>query len=161
MNKGGGIKSGFGIGYVSIIMIFAVICLTTLAVLSFQAADSDEKLGLKNADFVQDYYAADSQAKQVLMRLDNAALLAAESGFFEDAFPSLIQEEDGVKLTPVMDGIRAQYSVPINERLTLEVTAKFYSFPGGSSRYEIAEWKMLADIPENEDNHLNVWDGSF
>ena len=42
------IRSGIGIGYVSVMMIFAVICLTILAVLAFQAASSDERLSEKN-----------------------------------------------------------------------------------------------------------------
>ena len=57
-------RSGIGIGYVSVMMIFAVICLTILAVLAFQAASSDEKLSEKNTDFTHEYYAADTEAKK-------------------------------------------------------------------------------------------------
>lgn len=154
------IKSGIGIGYVSVMMIFAVICLTILAVLAFQAASSDEKLSERNSDFTREYYAADTKAKRILMELDNAAVAAAESPFFEDSFTEL-SAESGASLTRTADGFRAEYSVELNERLSLFVGAVFYSVPAahGGERFEIVEWRT-ASASESVDKPLNVWDGN-
>lgn len=154
-------KSGMGIGYVTLIMVFAVICLTILAVLAFQSASSNEKLSERNGKFTYDYYAADVEAKQILMRLDNAALTALGEAFFEDSFPALAEEEN-VAVTRVMDGFRTEYAVPLNERLELSVAVVFYSEPSAheGKRFEISEWKTTT-VTEAEDSPLNVWDGSF
>lgn len=153
------IKSGIGIGYVSVMMIFAVICLTILAVLAFQAASSDEKLSEKNIDFTREYYAADTEAKRILMQLDNAALTAAESPFFEESFTEL-SAESGANLSRTAEGFRAEYLVPLNERLFLRVGAVFYSFPAAhdGNRFEIVEWRT-ASASDASDKPLNVWDG--
>ena len=153
------IRSGIGIGYVSVMMIFAVICLTILAVLAFQAASSDERLSEKNIDFTREYYTADTEAKRILMELDNAALTALESPFFEDSFTEL-SAASGASLTRTAEGFRAEYRVELNERLSLIVEAVFYSVPAahGGERIEIVEWRT-ASSSEAIDKPLNVWNG--
>lgn len=153
------IKPGIGIGYVSVMMIFAVICLTILAVLAFQAACSDEKLSERNVEFTAEYYAADTEAKRILMELDNAALAAAESPFFEDTFAEL-SAASGAALTRTAEGLRAEYRVELNEKLSLSVGAVFYGDTSahGGERFDIVEWRTVA-AAENEDRPLNVWDG--
>ncbi len=152
-------RSGIGIGYVSVMMIFAVICLTILAVLAFQAASSDEKLSEKNTDFTHEYYAADTEAKRILMDLDNAALSASESPFFEDSFTEL-SAASGAMLTRTAEGFRAEYSVELNERLSLFVGAVFYKVPSAheGERFKIVEWRTASAV-ESVDKPLNVWDG--
>ncbi len=160
-NKPGGFANG--VGYVSFLLVFAVICLTCLAVISFQTAASGDVLDEKNHDFNQNYYIADGSAKEILMRLDSAALAALESGFFADAFPELAAEIEGVSISGTPEGFKANYSVPISERLSLRVSAVFYSAPElhSGSRFSIDEWKTVIPDGNSEPNTLNVWDGTM
>ena len=58
-----------GVGYISIMLIFTVICLTIFAVLSFQAVYSSDKMTSRSDGFNQQYYTADMEAKKTLSRL--------------------------------------------------------------------------------------------
>lgn len=154
--------SGIGVGYVSVMMIFAVICLTVFAVLSMRASSSSYELNKKSSSYTTDYYAADSKAKAILAELDETAYYAHASGFFEDSFGEAILS-DGVKLYPVSDGFRAEYSVPLNQNLTLYVKVIFYSDTSAHSgaRYDIISWNTSGNMPEETDAPLNVWDGEI
>lgn len=57
---------GIGIGGISILAVFVVLCLTTLATLSFVTAQADLRLAEKTAAAQQQYYAADAQAEHIL-----------------------------------------------------------------------------------------------
>lgn len=151
--------SGFGVGYVSVMMIFAVICLTILAVLSFHAADSGNALTERNAAFTAEYYAADAKAKQLLMKLDEAAFAGHQSSFFEDDFPALVSGYDGVSVTPVPDGFRVSYDTAINDRLSLSSEIIFYTTPLNGRRYDIIKWSSSS--PDTQDSGPALWDGEF
>lgn len=146
--------TGLGVGYVTVMMIFAVVCMTIFAVLSYSAASSDSGFNKRSGEYLKQYYAADSSAKAKLARLDALAKSAADSGFFED-FESAA-EELGVKVSRVSGGFAAYWTVGINDRQELAASAEFTE-DGGC---EITGWQSRA-ISADSDEHLNVWDGSF
>lgn len=153
--------SGMGVGYVSLIMIFAVICLTVLAVLSYQAAGANSVLNEKSAAYTAEYYAADGRAKEKLMALDGYAL-EASYGFFEDDFIAFCESDMiDVQVRNVPEGISVEFIEPINERLNLKVSVVFYSLPVDGVRYCINEWKSVASDADESDEALGVWDGSM
>ena len=154
-------STGLGVGYVSLIMLFAVICLTVLAVLSFQAAGSNEMLNERSSSFNSQYYRADGRAKSILMRLDNAALSAHENGFFEDSFAEGCGQLSAVELTRTAEGFKAAYTEVINERLSLSVEVLFYSAPVDGSRYRIDRWQTVPADSEEQESSLGVWDGGI
>lgn len=156
MPHGGGI----GVGYVSLIMLFAVITLTVLAVLSYQAASANETLNDRSVTFGKEYYAADGRAKEILMKLDECAVSAHESGFFEDGFIEYCEELKGVSAKRSPSGISVHYSEPLNERMELVVNIIFYSDPPSQSRYDIEMWKTVPVSDDDESDDLGVWDGS-
>lgn len=155
---------GMGTGYITIIMLFAVISLTVLAVLSYQAASANDILNEKNSAFTLDYYEADSRAKAKLSVLDSASLAAMQSelngGFFEDEFAASCDEIGEITLLKRADGFTVEFTEEINERLRLEVSVIFYRMPRDGARYSITQWKMSATDTENDSGHLGVWDGS-
>lgn len=67
-----------GVGASSILMIFVVLCLTTFGVLSYVTANADNKISTKNAETVENYYAATAIAEQKLQKIDEALLSARE-----------------------------------------------------------------------------------
>lgn len=148
--------TGLGVGYVTVMMIFAVICMTIFAVLSYSAASSDSSFNKRSGEYLKQYYAADSSAKQTLARLDEIAQSYVKSGFFED-FESAAAEVEGVKVSRVREGFSASWSVMINDRQELAAVVEFTE-DGGC---EITGWQCRTISSESSDEHLNVWDGSF
>ncbi len=151
--------TGLGVGYVSLIMLFAVICLTVLAVLSYQAAGSNEMLNERSSSFNKEYYAADGRAKSILMRLDNAALSAHNDGFFEDSFIAECEQLTAVELIRTAEGFTASYTEAINDRLSLSVNVVFFSVPQQGRRYRIDSWKTVPVEQAEQGDSLGVWDG--
>ncbi|MCM1166164.1 MAG: hypothetical protein NC299_07165 [Lachnospiraceae bacterium] len=170
MNKRNGINgAGLGVGYVSVMIIFAVICLTIFAVLSFSAASSSGGFNERSGEFLKEYYAADSAAKLKLALLDGLAKDAAETGFFEDEFEYLLDEAKssgtadfgaelfgGITLKRIGGGFAAVWTEKINDRQELAAEVSFTS--GG---YEITRWQSRTISADASDEHLGVWDGSF
>lgn len=152
-------STGLGVGYVSLMMLFAVICLTVLSVLSYQAAGSNEILNERSSSFNSEYYRADGRAKSILMQLDKTALECHNSGFFADSFADECSAFSDVTVTPVAEGFRVEYSETINDRLLLDVEIVFFSSPQGD-RYRIDSWKTLPTDLDEQDSSLGVWDGS-
>lgn len=149
---------GMGVGYVSVMLIFAVICLTVFAVMSFRAASANDGFNVRSGDHLREYYAADSAAKSRLAELDGIAKNAAESGFFEDEFEAAAETIEGVTLNRITNGYSANWSVKINDRQELVVSVEFTS-DGGC---EITRWQSrTVSTEDSSDSHLGVWDGSF
>ena len=146
-----------GVGYISIMLIFTVICLTIFAVLSFQAAYSNNQLSGRSEEFTQQYYAADAAAKKTLAELDRIAAEAQNEFSFEDSFSEAASELDGISLTLVPEGVRADYTAEINERQKLSVSVVFFRNTA-EERYRIINWKNTSE-EISADDHQNVWDG--
>ena len=83
-----------GVGYISIMLIFTVICLTIFAVLSFQAVYSSDKMTNRSDGFTQQYYTADTEAKKTLSRLDGLAAEALDGFSFEEGFIEAVLHPD-------------------------------------------------------------------
>lgn len=150
---------GMGVGYISLIMLFAVICLTVLASLSYQAARANDKLNEKSISYTNGLYSADTAAKVILSELDAAAMLSFESDFFDDSFTAFCSSYDNLSLRKTAEGYEVSFSEPVSDALSLSVKIVFYSVPVGNDRYEIAEWKTVSVSEITEDKPLGVWDG--
>ncbi len=158
MNKKG---TGLGIGYVSIMIIFAVICLTIFAVLSFQSAYSNSALTEKSAEYLKEYYEADSAAQNTLAELDGIALNAAGEIDFKGAFMDSVKDVAGVRASDAPDGIRADITAGINKQQNLVITAVFYSSPREEKRFKITRRAVEIVGSGTEGKPLGVWDGNF
>lgn len=108
-------QSGFGVGVMSLLAVFVVLCLTTFAVLSLVSARSDRALSQKNADATTSYYAADAQAERQLQKL-------AEHMKAED-WKEAVQEA-GFSLD-VTDTARVSYAIALNEQQILQVEVEW------------------------------------
>ncbi len=145
-----------GVGYVSVMIIFASVCLTVFAVLSYRAAVSNDSFNRRSGDYLAQYYAADSKAKEILAKLDGMAYSARRSGFFEDSFEAASEELEGISLSRVRGGLSVEYSVTINEKQKLLVNVVFLESGG----YDISLWQSKTFSSDESDSHINVWDGN-
>ena len=150
-------KIAMGVGYVSVMLIFAVICLTIFAVLSFKAAISTDTFNERSGDFLKQYYAADSQAKETLSKLNDCMLEARGSMFFDEDFQEGAKAIEGVTVSQTPQGFAAKYIVPINDRQELAVSILF----DNNGKYKIEQWQSRDMSVETSDPHLGVWDGTF
>lgn len=150
-----------GVGYISIMLIFTVICLTIFAVLSFQAAYSNNRLSDRGEDFTQQYYAADMQAKKILSELDVKSAELTGSFDFSGEFAAAAREISGCTAeVAARDGgecVLVDYSVELNDRQRLSVSVLFRS-AYNEYRYEILSWKTTTEETAGE-SHPNIWDG--
>ncbi len=126
------------VGGSSLLVIFAVLCLTIFALLSLSTVQADSRLGDASAKAVSGYYAADTQAESILARLRSGDI------------------PDGVKIT---DGepLIASYACTISETQTLSVRVAFYG--GLGDNYKIISWQSVSTADWQPEDGITVWNG--
>lgn len=127
------------IGGSSLLVIFAVLCLTVFALLSLSTVQSDGRLSDKTYEATVGYYEADSRAEEILSSL--------RCGFVPD----------GVILRDVVHDFTVDlysYSVAITDSQALEVDVII-----NGTNYEILRWQTVSTTDWQADESLNVWFG--
>ena len=127
-------RSGFPamVGGSSLLVIFAVLCLTVFALLSVSTAQANRRLSEQTVQAVEEYYAADCRAEEIL-----AEIRAGKT-------------PEGVTLS----GDIYSYTCPISETQALAVTVRA---EGGN--YEILRWQAVSTVDWAGDDSLPIWDG--
>ena len=128
------------VGGVSLLGVFAVLCLTVFALLSLTTVRADVRLADASAQAVSDYYAADCQAQEILARLR-----AGET-------------PDGVTWSSPMEGGETEYSYTVSISNTQELQVEVLVWPDG--RWSVQRWQAAAAGGWEIDEGLEVWDGT-
>ena len=142
MNRG-------GIGSASIVLVFAVLCLTIFTVISFVPALTEQRLAELEVQAVQDFFAADVHAEQVL-----AAILAAEIPPEYVGDIAIDAYWDWDLFAEVIS-----FAVPASEETVLYVVAVLWS-----DDYTVQTWRILNLAEWEADQRLPVfqgWDDDF
>ena len=139
MNKGGGI----GVGSASIVLVFAVLCLSVFSLITLVIADNSKALADSEVKLVTGYYEADAAAQRILTEI-----LAS------DTIPGTAF---GVDIVSEWDGDQDAYTVryicpvPNSERyLHVELAIR-------TDSYEILNWRMRDDSEWKADEGWDVW----
>lgn len=119
-------------GVSSLLIIFAVLCMTVFAILSVSTVSAGQRLSDKSAEAVTNYYSADTQAEHIL------------AGLRQGKVP------EGV----VADGNIYAFSCPASETLELQVRVQV-----SGQDYEILQWQMVSTAGWQADESLNLWEG--
>lgn len=119
------------IGGSSLLVIFAVLCLTVFALLGLSTVQANQRLAEISAKAVSDYYAADCRAEEILAQL--------RSG----------QVPGGV--TKIGDIYSYQCTIAPSQALAVEVCRE---------NWTVLRWQTVSAIPWNADESLDLWDGS-
>ncbi len=131
------------VGGISLLVAFAVLCLTVFALLSLTTVQADVRLADASAQAVTDYYAADCAAQEILARLRGGETPVEVTAHTEDSWH-----------TPLMT--RYTYEVPISDSQELQVEVLV-----NGEEYEILRWQAQYtgewEIVEN----LDLWDGTL
>jgi len=121
------------VGASSLLVIFAVLCLTVFALLSISTVQADQRLGDSAAAAVTGYYRADCQAELILAQIRNGTI------------PEGVTEENGVY----------SYYCAISDTQALSVAVAVEE-----SNYSILQWQAISTADWQADDRLPVWDGT-
>lgn len=119
------------IGGSSLLVIFAVLCLTVFALLSLSTVLADGRLNQASVDAVSAYYEADTQAEEVFARLRQGEL------------PAEVTETNGIYT----------YTCPISENQSLQVVLE-----KAAEGWNVLRWQAVVTA-EWEEKALTLWDG--
>ena len=137
-------KSGVGVGSASIVLVFAVLCLTIFSLITFVVAGNEKALVDAKVGLVTGYYEADSLAEFVL-----AEILTAET------VPENVR---GVDInTRWDDGLNAEtiyFFCHISD-----VKALFVNLLIHENTFDILCWQMYDTDDWEFDDSINVWTG--
>ena len=120
------------VGGSSLLVIFAVLCLTVFALLSLSSVQAERRLADAATQSVVDYYQADLRAEEIFARLRDGEQIAG------------IEEYDG----------NYQFEVPISGRQTLAVV-----LARQGDTWAVLRWQAVT-VEEALNESLNVWKGS-
>ena len=129
-------RKGLGVGSVSLVLIFSVLCLTIFALLTLSTARSDAALAKRAAQSSKDYYAADTEGQFVCAQLFKALQ--------SDERPESVR---GTQVT--YDDNCAYFSVAAGDDRYIAVTV---SYDG-----EILQWKEVSGENWTPDENINVY----
>lgn len=120
------------VGGSSLLVIFAVLCLTVFALLSLGSVQAERRLADAAVQSVTDYYEADLLAEQIFARL------------------RLGEQVDGVE---EIDGIY-DYKISISDRQVLTVQLQ-----KDEKRWNVLQWHAVT-VEGEPDDTLDVWKGT-
>lgn len=120
------------VGGSSLLVIFAVLCLTVFALLSLSTVQAGGRLSDTTVQAVSGYYQADCQAEEILARLRQGEI------------------PDGVSV----DGATYSYTCPISNTQDLSVAVQL-----DGAQYTILRWQAVSTVQWRPDDNLDVWDG--
>jgi len=141
MNKG----SGVGVGSASMVLVFAVLCLSVFSLITFMVAINSKALADTEARLVEGYYEADLLAERILAEIIDAEyipdnILGVDIGIFWD------WEHDA-------DIVQYVCPLPGSEKW-LYVKLAFYI-----DSYDVLSWRMWDTGDWVIDEGFNVWFG--
>jgi len=122
------------VGGSSLLVIFAVLCLTVFALLGLSTVQADKRLAKAAEDAVKSYYEADARAELILAQLRQGIAV------------------DGVEKT----GNVYSYQCMVSDVQELQVEVRM----DGSS-YEILRWQLTSTAVWKEDDSINLWNGQM
>ena len=118
------------VGGSSLLVIFAVLCLTVFAALSLTTVTADTRLSRQNADSVADFYAADTLAEEVYARIRSGGM------------------PQGV----TVEGDTYTYTVSVSETRVLQVELR-----RSGEDFAVIRWQTMAQKAWQADDTLIVW----
>jgi len=138
-------KGGIGVGSASIVLVFAVLCLTVFSLITFVVAGNEKALIDAEAQLVTGYYEADALAERVLAEIVTS-----------DHIPSMAQ---GVRIERLgrdeyTDFDTVFFFCPISDQKALYVR-----LASSDGSFDILDWRMLDTDEWEFDDSLNVWTG--
>lgn len=153
MNKN--YRFGMNIGSASLVLIFAVLCLTLFATLTLLSAKNEMNLTNKYSESVTQYYSSDSKAEENLQIIQD--ILSSADKTNTDKTSYIIDQCKKYNFTYVQKNnkIYITFNENINTQQVLHVTVKVNSI--NDKEFEIIQWKKINIDEINIDESINVY----
>ena len=135
-------RKSLGVGSVSLILIFCVLCLTIFSLLTLSFARSENALTQKLADSAQNYYAADMKATQAIAELEQA-LSSGEQPAIAAGLEMNYSQTDR--------GLLVSFLSQIDRQRSIAVTVVYFD---GS--FDILRWQETENAHWSPDNTIPV-----
>lgn len=135
-------RKSLGVGSVSLILIFCVLCLTIFSLLTLSFARSENALTQKLADSVQNYHAADMKATQAMAELEQA-LSSGEQPAISAGLEMNYSQTDR--------GLLVSFLSQIDRQRSIAVTVVYLD---GS--FDILRWQETENAHWSPDNTIPV-----
>ena len=139
MNKG-----GIGVGSASIVLVFAVLCLTIFSLISFIVTQNTKALVDAEAEFVKGYYRADVAAELILAELLNS-----------EGIPSAIQ---GIRINIEQDNDTdsniINFVYPIYDTDYKDLFVRVYL---SEDSYNVLSWRVIDNAEWEAAGSFNIW----
>jgi len=139
-----------GIGGASLVMIFAILCLTVFVVLTYLTASNEYNLAVKYSDSAKNFYKADEAAENIFAKLKNAYSLSGESGLREAS------ATNGVEISEGNDGTKfiCSYNVEIDTSLDLLVEVALKN----DGNWLRLKWNSYSSVEWIPDDQISVFE---
>jgi len=144
-----GNKSGIGVGSASIVLVFAVLCLTIFSLITFVVAGNEKRLVDAKVELVTGYYDADSLAEHIIMDI-----LALDDATIEN-IPGTIR---GVEINTRMDEELGTDTIYFLCQIS-DIKALYVNLILHDGSYTILSWRMYDTDEWIFDDSINVWTG--
>ena len=122
------------VGGSSLLVIFAVLCLTVFALLGLATVQADTRLSNAAVASVKGFYEADTEAEQILAKL------------------RMGEVPKGV----VKNGTIYSYVCEVSKVQALEVEVEIKN-----EEYEVLRWQVVSTTEWQEDTGMNLWNGTL
>ena len=119
------------VGGSSLLVIFAVLCLTIFALLGLSTVQADSRMAEASCNAVRQYYEADAEAEQILASLRQGKI-------------------------PTEEGEIYSYRCQVSEVQAIEVDVQIT----GDS-YRVFRWQLVSTTEWEADDSLDVWTGTL
>lgn len=144
-------KMHIGVGSLTMIMMFVILCLTIFAILSLITVDRDEKLTQKTVQSMVDFYSVDAKAEEKLAQIDEILLATHRtiaSQPEKDYLAEVAKHLDGlVDVQWVTEDEKAHLYISYQETLqtkqVLNVVIEILPYDQFTDRrYQVIEWTL-------------------
>lgn len=148
------------IGTVTLLMVFIILCMITLAALSLSSSLRDAKMGEKSARRITEYYTASNEAEALLAAADDAFAHAYANAADDGEYFHLIQEElssSGLNANLTEDTLSVDFQIDLNDSSALSVLIDVLprqqiAEQNATSFYKILSWQVIrTDTWEGDD----------
>ncbi len=148
-------RFGVNIGSSSLVLIFAVLCLTLFATLTLLCAKNEMNLTNKYSESVTQYYSADSKAEENLQIIQD--ILSSADKANTDKTSYIINQCKKYNFTYVQKNnkIYITFNENINAQQVLHVTVKVNS--DNDKEFQIIQWKKINIDEIDIDESINVY----
>lgn len=159
MNSGKRQEYRVGTGATTLLMIFVVLCLTTLGILSLVSARVDMKHTKRNEEMTQAYYEAAAQGQKLIFQVDEALMEFQRRAETNEAYLRLVQEnlmldaEDWA----VKDGL-ISFAISAGADRYLEITLALLPVESRQGRYLLTRHELAdrSDWEAEENDFQNL-----